>query len=355
MRRGGRRYRTGEEYPSPVERKEEPPTNVLRRPGKEHCPGGTDADEGPDLRLPSRLFATDRYPSNRLNVYSSLELLLVVRDVLRGTPEWDRLMGSCFGTLYQLPVRRCSYASVMIHAMLARQLVTKKRYEVWPVFGGNPWRFSLVEFGGVTGLPCGEFEAGYAPDIQPAYKEADYAFWDKLFEGKRDITIPEVVKMLKEDLTLTRSRKFKLCLLLIVDGVLIASTQPAKPTVKYVKLLANVNQFLAFPWGRESYFWTVKTMLPAKKVIGLCDDPEGEFCVKLRQKTKQMVGFPLALQLLAYEAIPQLLARLGGTDELKILSCERIPKHAGVNLVDVLEAEHHPEVTLFFCDAVFCF
>lgn len=55
----------------------------------------------------------------------------------------------------------------MIHAMLARQVVTKNRYEVWPVFAGNPWRFSLVEFGSVTGLPCGEFENGYLPDFQP--------------------------------------------------------------------------------------------------------------------------------------------------------------------------------------------
>lgn len=27
-----------------------------------------------------------------------------------------------------------------------------------PVFGGNPLLFSLVEFGEVTGLPCGEFK-----------------------------------------------------------------------------------------------------------------------------------------------------------------------------------------------------
>lgn len=77
---------------------------------------------------------------------------MVIRDVLRGTPEMDRILGSCFGKLFELPTRRCSYSSVMIHAM-----VTKKRYELWPVFGGNPFRFSMVEFGTVTGLPCGEF------------------------------------------------------------------------------------------------------------------------------------------------------------------------------------------------------
>lgn len=83
---------------------------------------------------------------------------MVVRDVLRCRPEMARLLSSCFGKLFGLPVRRCSYSSNMIHAMLARQMVTKKRYEAWPVFGGSLLRFSMVEFGCVTGLPCGEFE-----------------------------------------------------------------------------------------------------------------------------------------------------------------------------------------------------
>ncbi|KAL0885902.1 hypothetical protein Bca101_009885 [Brassica carinata] len=56
-----------------------------------------------------------------------------------------------------------------------------------------------------------------------------------------------------------------------------------------------------------------------------------------------MYGLPLALQLVAYEAIPQLLSRLGGNDELKLLDCERFPQHTGLNLVDVLEAEHNHE------------
>ncbi|RID68507.1 hypothetical protein BRARA_C00658 [Brassica rapa] len=280
-------------------------------------------------RLPERLFATDRYPSRRLNVYSTLDFLVAVKDVLRGTPEMDRIMGSCFGKLFDLPVRRCSYSSVMIHALLARQLVTKKRYEAWPIFGGNPLRFSMVEFGRVTGLPCGEFEEGYVVDLKQKYKEEDYAYWDKLFDGRRDITIPDVVQMVTEDLTISRSRRLKLCLIIIVDGVLIASTQPARPTLKHVKRVENLKNFLAFQWGRESFYWTVSDMIPPKRILGVCNDPPAEFCTKLRQKTKKMTGLPLALQLVAYECIPQLLARLGGTDDQKIIDCESLPQHTG--------------------------
>ncbi|KAL0716583.1 hypothetical protein Bca4012_065905 [Brassica carinata] len=59
-------------------------------------------------------------------------------------------------------------------------------------------------------------------------------------------------------------------------------------------------------------------MLPPPRVMGICDDPEGEFCKKLRQKSKILAGFPLALQLWAFEVIQVLLKRLGGTDEEKL-------------------------------------
>ncbi|KAG2287028.1 hypothetical protein Bca52824_046632 [Brassica carinata] len=278
--------------------------------------------DGPDERLPERLFATDRYQSRRLNVYSSLEFLVAVKDILRGTPEMDRILVSCFGKLFELPIRRCSYSSVMIHALLARQLVTKKRYIAWPVFGGNPLRFSMVEFGRVTGLLCGEFEEGYVVDMKLKYKEEDYAYWDKLFDGRRDITIPDVVQIVTEDLTISRSRRLNLCLIIIIDGVLIASTQPARPTLKHVKR-----------WGRESFYWTVSDMIPPKRIMGVCDDPTREFCTKLRQKTKKMTALPLTLY---------------GNDDQKIIDCQSLPQHTGLNLVDVLEAEHHPELRFCF-------
>ncbi|CAN6892912.1 unnamed protein product, partial [Brassica oleracea] len=115
-------------------------------------------------RLPERLFATDRYPCERINM-STIDYLLCVRDALSGTEEMAMLLRSCFGSLFRLPVRRLLMGKV-IHGMLTRRVLTKKKYVLWPVFGGNPFRFSLVEFGEVTGLPCGEFEEGYSIDYE---------------------------------------------------------------------------------------------------------------------------------------------------------------------------------------------
>lgn len=54
-------------------------------------------------RLPERLFATDRFPDERVNMYLTVDRLLGVTDVfdgtqigdaLNGTPEMAKLMGS---------------------------------------------------------------------------------------------------------------------------------------------------------------------------------------------------------------------------------------------------------------------
>ncbi|KAL0872940.1 hypothetical protein Bca101_022645 [Brassica carinata] len=59
-----------------------------------------------------------------------------------------------------------------------------------------------------------------------------------------------------------------------------------------------------------------------------------------------MVGFPIALQLWVFEAIPALLGRLGGDDKEKLMGYvgEKLPQHSGLGLTDVLDAEHDLKV-----------
>lgn len=114
-------------------------------------------------------------------------------------------------------------------------------------------------------------------DYQPTYKEEDFAYWDKLFDSRRDIAILEVVKMVVEDKSISRSKRLKLCLIILVDSVLIASTQPARPTLKHVKRVESLKNVFGFQWVQESFYWTVSTMIPGKMIMGKCDDPNGEF------------------------------------------------------------------------------
>jgi len=97
-----------------------------------------------DTRLPPRLFATDRYPDARLNIYSRPDILTEICDVLKGTKEMETILDSCFGSLFSLRVSECPISGKLVHALFCRQLVTKQKYEMLTVFGGQPLRFSLV-------------------------------------------------------------------------------------------------------------------------------------------------------------------------------------------------------------------
>lgn len=59
---------------------------------------------------------------------------------------------------------------------------------------------------------------------------------------KRDITIADVAAMVAGDKEIPPSRKLKMSLIIIVDGVLLATNQIPKPSVKHVKRLENLNK-----------------------------------------------------------------------------------------------------------------
>lgn len=272
--------------------------------------------EGPDKfaetdnRLSGRLFATDMYPNSRLNLYSKPDLLTFVLDAQEGTPEFDTIRQSPLGVLLDLPVSRCPISCKLIHALLSRQLVTKKKYELWMIFGGQPLCFSLTEFKEMSGLPCGEFTEGYDPDREPVIKVKKDPVFQKIICGDKHTTLGDLGKLLKNDKDMPSWRKLALALIIIVDGVLVGKFLVNRPTPKYVRMLDDIDAFLSFPWGWESFLKTVATMRPQKMIYVNCPDPVAAFCLQLQQHSIRLQVFPLVLQLLAYRSIPSLLNKV---------------------------------------------
>ncbi|KAG7579271.1 hypothetical protein ISN45_Aa03g034320 [Arabidopsis thaliana x Arabidopsis arenosa] len=304
-----------------------------------------------DLNLPTRLFATDRYPKARLNVYCKPDILSFIRSIFHGTPEFDTILQSCFGPLFDLPVSRSPSSCKLIHSLLCRQLITKQKYELWTVFGGQPLRFSLIEFGALTGLPCGEFLEDYDPESEPTYVEGQDCYWNELIGKDKDATLGDVSEMLlKPKKPLTPEHRVKLAYLLIVDGVLISSNQTGRPTFKYVEMLADIKAFLAFPWGRESFMKTIASMRPGKRIVPsgtgkklVSTDPVKNFAKQLQQITFRLKGFPLALQLLAFRNIPGMVDLV--TDDSTSMTIQHwnkvsLPKQL-ISLSQIHALEHH--------------
>lgn len=302
----------------------------------------------PDNRLPPRLFATGKSPNGRLNIYSKPDHLAFIRHVLRDTEELQFIRDSCFGKLFDLPSRQCPVSCKLIHAMLTRQLVCDDKHTLWSVFGSDPIKFGLKEFGTITGLPCGAFPVGYTTEREDQSKAHKDPYWIQLIGKKKFPTIADLRHKLETDTTLSGGQKLRLALLIIVDGVLIAHQQSTRPTLKYVRMVEDVETFCLHPWGRESFLKTITCMKPPKFVPTKCEDPIGTLVTLLQQETYALKGFPLALQLLAYQAVPRLQSTIPiPVDNLTIMDLDvpHLPLYTAPSMLDITNVECHPNVS----------
>nr|VDD53645.1 unnamed protein product [Brassica oleracea] len=303
----------------------------------------------PDLRLPPRLFATDRFPTRRHNIYSSPDLLPFIRNVLRDTPKFETIRRSCFGKLFDLSARQCPVSCKLIHAFLTRQLVCLPKNTLWSAFGGFPFRYGLEEFGTVTGLPCGSYPERYNPKTGKAIVAGKDRVWKRLFGKKKFVTIADLCRMLETDKDMDRWKKIRIALIIIVDGVLIAHKQEAHPTPRYVRMVENLKTFLAFPWGRESFLKTISCMKPPSFVPKKCEDPVATLVKTLKQRSFRLQGFPLSLQLVAFRAIPLLLDYIPAPlNNLTLMDLEdgTLPQHKSINAIHIRRVEFDPNLVV---------
>ncbi|WZZ70190.1 hypothetical protein YC2023_081560 [Brassica napus] len=150
--------------------------------------------------------------------------------------------------------------------------------------------------------------------------------------------------MLETDKTLPSDKRLRLALIMIVDGVLIAHKQVAKPTLHYVRMVDNLDAFLKFPWGRESFLKTITCMKPPTDAA----DPVGALAQVLQQTTYRLTGFALALQLVAMKEIPLLATKIPAPYyNLTLLDLDEghLPPHGSIHLEDFLTVEADTQET----------
>ncbi|CAF2098582.1 unnamed protein product [Brassica napus] len=295
----------------------------------------------PDLRLPRRLFAMDRFPTRRLNIYSSPDLLPFIRNVLRDTPEFETIRRSCFGNLFDLPARQCPVSCKLIHPFLTRQLVCLPKNTLWSAFGAYPFRYGLEEFGTVTGLPCGSYPERYKPNTGKAIVAGKDRVWKRLFGKKKVVTIADLCRMLETDKDMDGWKKIWIALIIIVDGVLIAHKQEARPTPRYVRMVENLKT--------ESFLKTISCMKPLNFVPKKCEDPVATLVKTLKQRSFRLQGFPLSLQLVAFRAIPQLLDYIPAPlNNLTVMDLEdgTLPQHKSINAIHIRRVEFDPNLVV---------
>ncbi|KAG2288934.1 hypothetical protein Bca52824_048538 [Brassica carinata] len=251
-------------------------------------------DVGSSTKFPRRLFAPGFFPAQlRLNIYK----------------------------LFQLPVARCPNSTKLIGSLLCRQLITIRKYELWFTFGNHPLRFSVDEFKEITGLNCGVF------DVEDSETEVNEqgSMWKQLF----DTTVGEIIEV----------------------QVLKMLENPYLADWKRVPLaLIQPGVFHELSMGRTSFLHTISRFLPPPVSVET-PDPLHALRIRLSQKKTACYGFPLALQLLAFEAVPQLLARIPDADNTDDFLDN--PSCCGntvviLNTNDIVAVEGEPDVIVDF-------
>ncbi|KAG7547470.1 hypothetical protein ISN44_As12g027110 [Arabidopsis suecica] len=263
--------------------------------------------------LPSRLFETDRYPTKgRVNSYSKLQYLIDILSILEGTPELTSLLQSQFGTLFSLPVTRCSFSGKLVHNFLCRQIVSHNSHEIWFTYGGHPLRFSILEFESLTGLLCGPYPSKSKIGAAQSNCEGEAPYWYTLLGRNENPTVIDIVSILKNSPTMPGWKKLRLVLIIIVEGILLCGTQPIRPSFPIVEMVKDLEFFFNYPWGRHAFERTVRMLKVGDKVRS-----QSHLLNKLKQHSLAIHGFPMAIQLLLFKSIPALLQYLPGADDLR--------------------------------------
>ncbi|CAH2064916.1 unnamed protein product [Thlaspi arvense] len=155
--------------------------------------------------------------------------------------------------------------------------------------------------------------------------------------------------MLRDNPQISARRRLQLALILIVDGVLIANSAIHKPSPRYVTMVQDVEAFLQFSRGRESFLRTIGTMMPLLSTPGKREESTSTLRTQLRSGSMRLCGFPLALQLLVLRQIRALLERLPSTAEEPILLHMDgivIPKYGSLTLDQTHLTEADPNLNV---------
>ncbi|KAL0702051.1 hypothetical protein Bca4012_058173 [Brassica carinata] len=263
-----------------------------------------------ELGLPLRMFESGSEPTGRKRVNNYFNLRWI--DIIKGALEEEdkqMLIDSQFGRVLQMGSH--TFSVMFLHYCLSRQLITAKEYELWWIFVGKPIRYAIQDFALVTRLNSGdgvgltgEAEKGIGRGKASGKGKSSMSIWDDLFRGKEKPTpgwiMERLVKGKKYKDGLTRLR---LSLLVLVEGIMCPTCGTTKIRPEVVSMLGNLDAFLKYPWGRESFFLTVKST-KARSAVNYVKD------------TMAIQGFTHAMVLVTVTACPSIIIKTGGADHL---------------------------------------
>ncbi|XP_024011263.1 uncharacterized protein LOC18018899 [Eutrema salsugineum] len=242
-------------------------------------------------RFKERLFALGNKPKNKkVNTNFQLPYLDTISYALE-EDHMGKLSLSQFGKLIEAGNKIASSVR-FFHFILSRQLVTKKKKEVWCLFAGQPIRFSLREFAITTGLYCFKF-----PPPQKLKEDKVNEYTIELFGSEKNATPGWIATTLAGRPYKDKDTRFKLAYLLLIDCIVCPTSRNAKISAEHIMMVKDVDQFLEYLWGRKSFDLAISIKTRTATTSYLC------------QPTCAFQGFLHALQMVVLECAPSILKK----------------------------------------------
>ncbi|CAA0831132.1 Domain of unknown function (DUF1985 [Striga hermonthica] len=255
-------------------------------------------------------------PSTCFGVVTNRCDLKVVNHVFEGLYDehQDLFLESCFRPLVHILELKLS--SQIIHHLLMRTLKSSdnEKHAVWFKFGENQARLGLQEFSLVTGLKIVDDPEYEIPERSSSLLH--------LFKKKRG-------KIMRKDLlekfdNLKKKEhahlKYKLGLITVLEHVILSAECRTLVDEKWFHLVEDLEHFNSYHWGNLSYGYTVK--LFKRNTFGKIKNPK---LIKY-----SLHGFPLAIMVWAFEALPESGRQFGehcSTGGLPRIMCWKMDKH----------------------------
>ncbi|CAH9116569.1 unnamed protein product [Cuscuta epithymum] len=296
------------------------------------------ADGALKLRIPSH----DYFPA-QYSVCSAFRIAAKwVKDRLSPTQK-DRFRELPWGHLIDIP--QTDNSGQILHMLALHIVQDQPDNELWFGIGGTLYKFTYADFSYISELPIhDEPEAAEADLAAPEDEDCGDdsgqqsgqedepvgALAEKYFGGKDNITHANMKNIFTK---LKPSKRgddaVKLASLFYIECVLLAKDNTTRINASSVRLANDLEAFGKCPWSLQSYKILVKHMKD------LMQDQPDKFQERKKKNPKyknaklSVYGFPLVLQVWAYEEIPEVgthFANKVGNHDVPLLNWTAVPK-----------------------------
>ncbi|KAL0702573.1 hypothetical protein Bca4012_058695 [Brassica carinata] len=201
-----------------------------------------------------------------------------------GLDAWESIKTSSVGVIVRLKEMDYTWSARAVHHLLTNQLVVDNIHELWSLIEGQPIRFSLFEFGEITGLNCEPF------DINDKVEVDHKAFWEEIgVSPSHGPMLSELRKLFPRIRNWPFEKRRMFGLLCVLSIGILGISPGSRIPLEEAKRVLDAEAFERYPWGRVGF----SSLVNSVKVVSY----EGK-------KKYTLHGCVHALLIWLYESIP---------------------------------------------------